>query len=203
MSILEIADIFGIVAFALSGFFVGVREKLDLLGIYLAAFSTALGGGIARDAIADKVPYAFSNLLPSILIISVVLIGVVFKLNKFDSFERTKLFIISDTFGLVSFAIAGALVAIDANFNIFGVIMLGLLTAVGGSAIRDVMLNRVPFFLVTEFYGTVAIIVSLIIYILNIFEMVNILSSILVFIFGIFLRLFAHHKGWRLPIISN
>lgn len=202
MSVLEIADIFGIMAFALSGFFVGVKERLDLLGIFLAAFLTALGGGITRDAIADKMPYAFTNLLPTLLVVSVIVLAIIFKLHKFDKFEKSTIFIISDTFGLVSFAITGALVGIEVGFNVFGIVMLGLLTAVGGSAIRDVMINRVPFFMISEFYGTVAIVVALTIYVLNIFEMVNLFTSILVFGFGVALRLLGYYRGWKLPRFS-
>lgn len=202
MSVLEIADIFGMIAFALSGFFIGAKEKLDFLGIFLAAFLTALGGGITRDAIADKMPYAFTNILPIILVIGVVVLAIVFKLHRFDKFEKNIIFIVSDTFGLVSFAITGAIVAIEVDFNVFGVVMLGLLTAVGGSAIRDIMINRVPFFMISEFYGTVAIIVAFIIYLLNLFDMVNLFNSILVFIFGVALRLFGYYKGWKLPRIS-
>ena len=202
MSVLEIADIFGIVAFALSGFFVGVRERLDLLGIFLASFLTALGGGITRDAIADKMPYAFTDILPTILVVCVVVLAIIFKLHKFDKFEKSTIFIVSDTFGLVSFAITGAIVGIGAGFNIFGIVILGLLTAVGGSAIRDVMINRVPFFMISEFYGTVAIIIALIIYVLNLYDMVNLFNIILVFVFGVALRLFGYYKGWKLPNIT-
>ncbi|MFV0481216.1 MAG: trimeric intracellular cation channel family protein [Campylobacteraceae bacterium] len=202
MNIFEVADIFGIVAFAISGFLVGTREKLDLLGLFLAAYLTALGGGITRDAIADRVPYAFSNMLPTFLVISVVIFGILFKIYKKDKLERNHIFIISDTFGLVSFAIAGAIIALEVHFNIFGVIMLGLLTAVGGSAIRDIMLNRVPFFMVSEFYGTVAIIVAFAIYLLNYFGMLNLISSIIVFAIGVVLRLVGYYRGWKLPRIN-
>ena len=51
----EVAEYIGIIAFAISGFFVAVRNKLDLLGILVATFLTALGGGIIRDISVDKV----------------------------------------------------------------------------------------------------------------------------------------------------
>ena len=51
MDIFLLTDILGIIAFSLSGFLVGVRNRLDLLGIVIAASLTALGGGIIRDAL--------------------------------------------------------------------------------------------------------------------------------------------------------
>ncbi|MDR2635227.1 MAG: TRIC cation channel family protein [Campylobacteraceae bacterium] len=202
MSIFEIAEIFGIIAFALSGFYMAVREKLDLLGIFIAAFLTALGGGITRDTIADKMPYTFTHILPTFLVIGVIMAAVLLKLNRHDKLEQTTIFIVSDTLGLVSFAISGSLVGIDAGFNVFGIIMLGLITAVGGSCLRDMLLNKIPFFLVGEFYATVAIIVSLAMYILNEFNAMNFLSSVIVFAIGVALRLFAYYRKWKLPKLS-
>jgi len=57
---LEIADIVGTIAFALSGFMVATRDRLDLLGIFIASFLTALGGGILRDTVANRVPWNFT-----------------------------------------------------------------------------------------------------------------------------------------------
>ena len=54
MSALEIADIIGIICFALSGFLIAVHYKLDILGVFISSFLTALGGGMIRDVLADN-----------------------------------------------------------------------------------------------------------------------------------------------------
>jgi uncharacterized membrane protein YeiH len=202
MSIFEVAEIFGIIAFALSGFYMAVREKLDLLGIFIIAFLTALGGGITRDTIAGKTPFTFTHLMPTFLVIGVVIIAILLKLNKHDKFEQTKVFILSDTLGLVSFAIAGTLVGLDVGFNVFGIVMLSLITAVGGSCLRDIVLNKIPFFLTSDFYATIAIIVSLSMYALNEFGALNLFSTMIIFVIGVALRLLAYYKKWKLPTIS-
>lgn len=198
----EVAEFFGIIAFALSGFYAAVREKLDMLGIFIAAFLTALGGGITRDAIADKMPYTFTHILPTFLVIGVVMAAVLLRLNKHDKLEQTKIFIISDTLGLVSFAISGSLVGISAGFNVFGIIMLGMITAVGGSCLRDILLNKIPFFLVSEFYATIAIIISFAMYVLKEFDQMNFISTVIVFAVGVTLRLVAYYRKWKLPTID-
>jgi uncharacterized membrane protein YeiH len=198
----EVAEFFGIIAFALSGFYAAVREKFDILGIFIAAFLTALGGGITRDAIAGRLPFTFTHFMPTFLVIGVVVIAILLKLNKHDKFEQTKIFILSDTLGLVSFAIAGTFVGLETGFNIFGIVMLSLITAVGGSCLRDMVLNKIPFFLTSDFYATIAIIVSLIMYILNEFEVLNIFTTAAIFIFGTTLRLLAYYKKWKLPTVS-
>ena len=199
MSTLEIADFIGIICFALSGFLISVHYNLDILGVFISSFLTALGGGMIRDVLANRTPYIFTDTTPVILVIATVLIALLFKLHKITNLEGKTAFIISDAIGLVSFAITGSLIAIGADFNFLGVLMLAFLTAVGGGTIRDILINKVPSILVSEFYGTVAIIVGLVIYILHLFHQVNLLTLTLLFIFGVSLRLLAYYKKWQLP----
>jgi uncharacterized membrane protein YeiH len=196
---LLIAEIIGIVAFSISGFFVAVRAKLDILGILIASFLTALGGGIVRDIIAGKTPYTFSHNLPSLIVLCVVVLAILFKLHKRADFEKKSYFLISDTLGLVSFAISGAFVALEADFNFAGVILLSVITAIGGGVMRDILINQVPIVLVSEFYATVAILIGAFIYLLNYFDVLSIYGTIFVFVFGFLLRILAYYKKWHLP----
>ncbi|RXJ81626.1 trimeric intracellular cation channel family protein [Arcobacter sp. F2176] len=199
MTALQIADIIGIICFTASGFLIAVHYNLDILGIVISSFLTALGGGMIRDTIANKTPYIFIDTLPVILVIATVLVSLVFKLHKIADFEGKIAFIISDAIGLVSFAITGSIIAIENDFNFVGVLILAFLTAVGGGTIRDILINRVPSILVSEFYGTVAIIVGLGMYILQLFEQRNIFNITVLFILGVLLRLLAYYKKWSLP----
>ncbi|RXK06608.1 trimeric intracellular cation channel family protein [Halarcobacter bivalviorum] len=199
MTPLEIADIIGIVSFALSGFLIAVHYKLDILGVFISAFLTALGGGMIRDVIANKTPYVLSDNLPIILVSTTLFLAFIFKLHKTTDLEGKTWFIVSDAIGLVSFAITGALIGIKADFNFLGVLMLAFLTAVGGGTIRDILINKVPSILVSEFYGTVAIIIGLITYFLHLGNFVSIVTLTITFIFGVTLRLLAYYKKWSLP----
>ena len=203
MSALEIADIIGFICFALSGFLIAVHYKLDILGVFISSFLTALGGGMIRDVLADRTPYVFSTNLPVILIVATVLIALLFKLHKIDDLEGKTAFIISDAVGLVSFSITGSLVAIQNDFNFLGVLILAFLTAVGGGTLRDILINRVPSILVSEFYATVALIVASIMFVLEILNLRSLPAIILVFIFGVALRLLAYYKNWHLPTLSK
>ena len=202
MDELLVAEIIGTIAFALSGFYVAVKDTLDLLGVFIASFLTALGGGIVRDTIANRAPYTFTHLLPTFLVIAVLLLSIVLKLHKKDEIEKKFYFIISDTLGLVSFSISGALVGLQAEFNFFGVTLLALLTAVGGGVMRDTLLNRVPILLTSEFYGTVALCVGAMIFVLEWMNIVGVFSLMIVFGFGVALRLLAYYKQWHLPKIG-
>lgn len=202
MSALEIADIVGIVSFALSGFLIAVHMKLDILGIFISAFLTAFGGGMIRDIIANKTPYIFTQNLPIILILGTIFFAVIFKLHKINDLEGKIAFVITDTIGLASFAISGALIAMQVEFNFIGIILLSLLTAIGGGTLRDVIINRIPSVLVSDFYGAIAIIIAVVIIATDYFYEINNISLLIIFIFGIVLRLYAYYKKWNLPTLS-
>lgn len=199
MSIVIAADILGIIAFALSGFLTGIRHKLDLLGIFIAMALTALGGGIIRDTILGRTPFAFDEYYPSITILITLFLAILFKVYQREALERKWLFVISDTIGLVAFSITGALLAIDAGYNFFGVIILSFLTAIGGGVTRDILVNKVPDILIKDFYGSIALVVSVSLVILNAFNMMNDVAITATATFAIFLRLIAYKKKWHLP----
>ncbi|RXJ85004.1 trimeric intracellular cation channel family protein [Arcobacter cloacae] len=203
MTALEIADIIGIICFALSGFLIAVHYKLDILGVFISSFLTALGGGMIRDVLADRTPYVFTTNLPVILVVATVVIALLFKLHKIDDLEGKTAFIISDAVGLVSFSITGSIVAIQNEFNFLGVLILAFLTAVGGGTIRDILINRVPSILVSEFYATVALIVATIIFVLELLHLRSLPVLTVVFIFGVALRLLAYYRNWHLPTLSK
>lgn len=197
------ADILGIIAFALSGFLVGVRNKLDLLGIIISASLTALGGGVVRDVILDRTPFAFNEYYPAITVIATISFAFVFRLYRREQIERQWLFVISDTIGLVAFSITGALLAIDAQFNFFGVIILSFLTAIGGGVLRDILINQVPAVLVSDFYGSIALIVSVLLLILAPLIGLSTLTVATVAAVAVSLRLLAYIKGWHLPTLKT
>jgi len=197
----EVAEYIGIIAFAMSGFFIATRNKLDFLGVLISVFLTALGGGIIRDVIVDKTPYTFTHNTPALIIVAVMILLVIFRFNKKESIENKPLFILSDSIGLISFSITGALIALEQNLNLTGVLALSFTTAVGGGIIRDVIINEIPFVLKTGFYGTIALLIGAILYILNAYQIMDIYTLSIVFIMGVILRLVAYYKKWEIPMI--
>ncbi|HEX2952103.1 MAG TPA: TRIC cation channel family protein, partial [Armatimonadota bacterium] len=68
--------------------------------------------------------------------------------------------------GVIAFAITGALTAIERDMDIFGILVLALITALGGGIIRDILVNRFPVSLLNAsyFFATViGVIITLII----------------------------------------
>jgi len=197
----EVAEYIGIIAFAISGFLVGVRNKLDLLGVFISVFLTAFGGGLIRDVIASKAPYTFTHTAPALLVVVLLVIMIYIKLHQKEGIENKAVFIISDSIGLVSFSISGALVALEVSYNLTGIMALSFITAVGGGITRDVIINEVPFVLKTGFYGSVALLIGFTIFTISLLNVVNYFTLTLIFLAGVFLRLIAYYKKWSLPVI--
>ncbi len=197
----EVAEYIGIVAFAISGFFVGVRSRLDFLGVFISVFLTAFGGGIIRDVIADRTPYAFSSNVPAVMILGVMTLLILFRFHKRDSIENRPFFILSDSIGLISFSITGAMIALEEGLNLTGVLALAFITAVGGGITRDVIINEVPFVFKTGFYGTVSLLIGVGVFVLHRTDAVSFLTLSLLFFFGVTLRMVAYYRKWSVPMV--
>tara|TARA_B110000046_G_scaffold185097_1_gene225567 strand:- start:847 stop:1446 length:600 start_codon:yes stop_codon:yes gene_type:complete len=196
----EAAEFLGIIAFAISGFSIAVKSNLDLLGVCIAVFLTALGGGILRDIIVISRPYTFSHTEPALIVFIVLLLLILFKVHRRGSIENKPYFILSDSIGLVAFSITGAMVALEHSFNFAGVLMVAFIAAVGGGILRDIIINEVPFVFKTGFYGTISLVIASLVYILHYFDILLPINIAIIFIIGVSLRVIAYYKKWNIPL---
>lgn len=197
--VFDSASVIGSVAFALSGFLVGRRRNMDIMGIFILAFLTANGGGVLRDVLVDRTPAIMNNTLPFWLTAGTVLVAALLRIKPGTALEQGRVFIVSDAVGLAAFGITGALIGIENNLHFFGVVTLSFLTATGGGIIRDMLVNEVPLVLHGDFYGSVALLLGIAVYLLHGSGLMNPLSLMGVFIAGLLLRLVAYRYQWTLP----
>lgn len=99
----------------------------------------------------------------------------------------------------MAFTITGAQIGLLYHLNLFGVVMLGFMTAVGGGLLRDVLVNDIPMIMRQDFYGTVAVIVAAGLYLIDHFQMVNPLTLNLLLLGGYVLRIWAYKARIALP----
>jgi len=135
-------DLLGIFVFAVAGGLVAVRKELDLVGVLALAAVTALGGGLMRDVLIGDVPPPG---LEDWRYLSVPLgagLLVFFFHPALGRLERLIRQI--DAGGLGLFAVAGALKASDYDLGPMPAAILGVVTAVGGGVLRDVLVRDVP-----------------------------------------------------------
>ena len=157
--LLVVLDLTGIFAFALSGGLVGVRKRLDVFGVLVLAAATGLGGGFIRDLlIGDVPPAALADW--RYLVVPVVAGLVTFWFHPtLGRMER--LVTVFDAFGLGLFCVVGALKAVDHGLGPLPAALMGVVTAVGGGVVRDLLAGRVPVVLRSELYATPALVAAL------------------------------------------
>jgi len=197
--ILEIADYLGIAAFSASGFYVGKRNGLDLLGIYILAFLTALGGGLTRDVILGSPPIAFSQTAPIVIVLLVTTTLIVSRRRFQHDIDSKPLFVFIDAVGMAAFAVSGALLALQHHFNPAGITILAFITAIGGGIFRDSLINQVPYVLQGGFYGIIAIGIGVAVSLLHSIGMLNTFTLLVLFVGGVALRMVAWQRKWHLP----
>lgn len=199
MVVFEFASVVGTVAFALSGFYVGVHKRLDVMGLFIVMMLTANGGGVVRDVFLNITPAALVNISAFYPVIATMVIAIILRLHKRPKIEQHRLFMICDSLGLSAFAMTGALAGIEADISIFGVMTLAFITATGGGIIRDILVNETPSILSSDFYGTIALLQAAILFALNAADMLNNYTVLAVFCAALLLRVIAWHYQWRLP----
>ncbi len=173
--ILDIINIMGIISFAAAGAMIAIDKETDLFGVIFLSIITCFGGGMLRDmmagqAIGRHIPAFFTDLKMEIIVcvltaFAVFMIAFIFK-DKYVKEEATveKINNVLDALGLGVFAAAGtgAYIALGPFVAIF----MGLISSVGGSIIRDVILRDIPFVLRKRVYAVACIIGSAVYYLI-------------------------------------
>ena len=196
-----IANLIGSAAFALSGYLVGVRKNLDVMGLFIVAMLTANGGGAMRDILVNRTPSVLYDQWAFLLVVIVVVCAYLAKLHKRSGVENHAMLVTTDAIGLVAFSVTGTLIGIETELPLFGVMVLSFLTATGGGIIRDILVNETPALLSSDFYGTISLLVAISIFILNALDLQSSYSIPAVFTALLALRLVAFKRGWKLPKI--
>lgn len=197
-------EIIGTVAFAASGALTGQKKQMDLLGICVLGCVTAVGGGIIRDLLLGLTPpKTFEH--PIYIIVAIITslvcsLPIVTRNLKEKSLLDSQVMRIMDSIGLGVFTVIGIQTAqmYSDKHNLFLLILVGVITGVGGGVIRDVLAGERPYIFIKHFYATASLIGAILCGLLwnQIDVTVNITISALVIIV---LRLLAAKFRWKLP----
>jgi uncharacterized membrane protein YeiH len=192
------ADLAGTLLFAVEGAMAAVDGNLDLVGIVVLAFCTALGGGIIRDILLGALPPAALRdwRYPTIPIVAA---GVVFFLHRYVHMVPLPAILDLDAAGLALFAIAGTIKALLHKMNPLVAAMLGTITGVGGGTVRDVLLNQVPTVFRFEIYATAALLGSVVMIVLRKLRIPSNAAALAGAIACFALRVVSLWQHWNLP----
>ncbi len=154
MTVIEAIGIFGTIVFAVSGSLAACRLKMDIIGFILLGTVTAIGGGTVRDLLLGLPVFWVVD--PNQLFICVASSLITYFVVP-ESIGRTKAIVWSDALGLCAFAVQGAHTALNHGVHESVAIVMGVLTAVGGGVIRDMLSGVVPFIMRGELYASTAL----------------------------------------------
>lgn len=150
-----VTDILGTIAFAISGVLVAMDKKLDLFGVFIIAFVTAVGGGTLRDILIGNTPVIWlQQITYLIVILGAVVFAILFR-EKLKYF-RTSLFLF-DTIGIGLYTMVGIEKGMEAGLLPIMCIALGTITASFGGVIRDILCNEIPVIFRKEIYATACV----------------------------------------------
>ena len=195
--IFQLIDILGVAAFSISGVFAAMEKKLDVFGIFIIAFVTAMGGGTLRDVLIGDLPVNWMRSSNYGLIVFIVSVVTIF-FNKFiRNFQRT-LFVF-DSLGLGLFTVAGIEKGIEFHLSSTICILLGTLTGCFGGVIRDISLNTIPIIFQKEIYAVACIIGGMAYFILIRMGMDHYTASSVCIVVVFLVRFFAVRFKLALP----
>jgi uncharacterized membrane protein YeiH len=195
--IFTIIDIVGTAAFSISGVFAGMKKKLDLFGIFIVAFITAIGGGTIRDILIGDFPVSWMRTGNYSLVILVSAAVALLFYKVINNYEKTLM--LFDSIGLGFFTVLGIKKAMAFGFSPGLCVALGTITACFGGLIRDIILNEIPHILHKEIYATACIIGGAVFLLLNRTSISPEIADVIVILLIVLIRLVAIRKNWSLP----
>ena len=199
----EVWELLAVFAGGLSGGLAAVRRKLDLFGIITLAIVTGLGGGIIRDVLLQRFGIAaFQD--NRYLLTALAAAAVVFFFSE-TSAKLTKPMSYVDAVSLGLFVVVGADKALRADLNILPAIMLGVITAVGGGILRDLLSGEVLAVLQPGALYSFAAMVGSTAFVLAAvwLGVVKEFAALFAIALAVALRFLAMWRGWQSPVARD
>jgi uncharacterized membrane protein YeiH len=195
--IIRFVDLAGVVANAILGGIAARSARLDIVGFLILAIMSGLGGGMIRDTLLQHgTPVALTD--PAYLICAFAGGAVAFFIPLTGTLSRRSL-VLLDALAVGCWAAAGAQKTLDAGLWWLPAVMLGVITAVGGGMVRDIMLLKVPtIFGGNTLYATSALVASIEMVVLSLLGY-QAIGSAAAILSGALLSLLARRYGWILP----
>jgi uncharacterized membrane protein YeiH len=194
-------DLMGTFVFAISGAAAGVKSRLDVFGVSVLAFVAGNAGGVIRDVLLGSVPPAA---ISDWRYVAVSLVAGVATFLWYPNVKRVQhVVLLFDAAGLGIFAVSGAQKALAYVVHPFAAVLLGMLTGIGGSMVRDVLVKRVPVVLRTEVYAIAALAGAAIVVAGHLLHWPPTATTISGAMLCIVMRLIALRRGWNLPVADQ
>lgn len=190
----------GVLAFTVSGILVAARKRLDVVGVVVVAFLTALGGGTLRDVLLDRRPFfwvANEEWVWAVIALS-VLGPIVIRARHLEPSIRAMQW--PDALGLGLFAASGTQIALSEGASPLVATLMGVVTAAFGGMIRDILVNDVPWVVNSyQLYALIAFAGGWVVWGLGELGVGPVVSVLIGALATVATRMLAIAFDWRLP----
>lgn len=201
-SLILLVELIAVFVGSLSGALSATRASgYGVMGMTCLAFAAGLGGSLTRDLLLQQgTPVALSRV--DFLAMVVMAIPVALLFGRFIALRGERVIGLLDAVGLGWFAIAGTLRALQFELEPAAAAALGMVTAIGGGILRDLLMGRIPtVFRPGELYAMAALIGILVFFVLRALEAPAVLSVALAIVVGTGVRLVSMGRAWNhLPL---
>jgi len=196
---IDIIEILGTAAFAVSGIRLAAAKRFDWFGAYVVGLVTAIGGGTLRDVLLDlPVFWMQSSVYLVVTFISLVTV-IIFRQALVKGMRTLFLF---DAIGLALFVVVGIQRTLADGLPMWVAIVMGTITGSFGGIIRDILINEQPLFFRKDIYATACLAGGVVYWILSMPGCSSIVPQLACATTVIGLRIAAVHYGWSLPILQ-
>ncbi len=207
--LITIMEIIGTIAFSISGALIAISCSLDIFGVIFIGVVTAVGGGILRDILLGKVPpFIFSNTYILFLAACTAMIVFIIACRNKQQFTSLKekmerINNVFDAIGLSAFTVTGTEMAFSSGFSDMTcfVILMGMITGVGGGMFRDVLVSKTPYVLKKHIYALASLFGSVVYFLMRCYTDEKVLGTIIAMLSVFFTRMLATKYRWTLPRI--
>jgi uncharacterized membrane protein YeiH len=198
MTIPFIIEVLGTAAFTISGIYSALQKRLDLLGVLIIGFVTAIGGGTIRDVLIGHTPVSWMQNLTAPITVLVTAACTLFWKRRVKSYKVT-LFLF-DAIGLGLFTVIGMQKGIQMNLNPGICVALGTITGCFGGVCRDILLAQIPVLFQKEIYATSCIVGGIAYFVLLSFTD-KAIAEIVTVLLICSIRIVGYRRNWHLPAL--
>ena len=194
-------EVIGTLAFALSGLIEAARKKLDLVGMAMVSGLAAFGGGTLRDILLDRRPFFWVENSVWVWVLLAICIAALLFMRARHLEPTARAMQWPDAIGLGAFTAGGTQLALNAGVPAIIAVIMGVLTAVFGGVLRDIVVNEIPKAFSDHIpYSVIAFAGGWVVVGMNFLETDPFLAVAVSAVLTISLRFAALIFGWRLPV---
>lgn len=200
-TIIYLLDMIGIFACSVAASVLAKRVQLDAAGAIMVAVAGSIGGGTLRDLLINRHPIFWLTDLNYLLLITLTALLVQVFYHQFERLDHPLRWF--DALGLAAFSVIGFNAADDYGMSAAIIVLMGVITAVMGGVLRDIICREIPLVLRREIYISAAIIGGVFWLLLAALSAPDWLRDFAVLLLIVLIRMLSFYRDWHLPNLTR